>query len=146
MLWRIRKLLVCLLILALPMQGATAAAMSFCGASHHAGAPTAVSDHAGLTGHVHGDHSAHAADAHQGDGASVPVADAPTAAAQADIVLADAHKCSVCGSCCSTGALVSSMPGLPVVDAEAAAFVGRVISVDTVARDGPDRPPRSSLA
>ena len=51
----IRTLLIWLLALAIPAQGAAASTMAFCGAGHHGGTAAATADDA-AAGHVHGGH------------------------------------------------------------------------------------------
>ena len=122
-----RTLLVWLIVLALPVQGASAATMAFCGPAHHGGgqARTAVNDlEAGM-----------AAEAAFSDDAS-SMLKASQAAKQ---------KCSVCASCCSLGAILTTVPVVPATEAAPTVFTTVVPTVDAFAADGPDRPPRNVL-
>lgn len=142
----IRTLLIWLLVLAVPAQGAAAATMAFCGPNHHGGestsAPLDLSSNAS-------EHS------HHGDAAPVHEVDAE---ASADAVIADdssvivkashaaKQKCSACASCCSLGAILTTVPVIPVADSAPTVFATVVPTVDAFAADGPDRPPRIVLA
>lgn len=154
----IRTLLVWLLALAIPAQASAAATMAFCGPKHHGDVAVAVAvadavavaqaDHtAAPAGHDH--HGAEAGMAHEHSGAHDALTASPgpgehSSAAQAKAGSADTHKCNVCGSCCSTGALMSTLPALPVVEATAATFSPVAATVDPFSAGGPDRPPRTA--
>ena len=139
--WRnmfIRTLLIWLLVLAVPAQGAAAATMAFCGPNHH----SVVADHA--------HHDGIAATAHEHP-PTAALADEDSAAAAVSVGSAkfsDAskHKCSACASCCSFGAILSSVLAVPAPIFTPTVFSAVVPSVDTLAADGPDRPPRIVLA
>ena len=75
--------------------------------------------------------------------ASANTSPAPDAAAA---VAADAHKCSACASCCSAGAILNTVPTVPMPEFAALVFADWVASVEPYAVDGPDRPPRPTLA
>lgn len=137
----VRTLLIWLLVLAIPAQGAAAATMAFCGPDHHgsgaagAGVRADVSMH-----HHHGD----AESVHQGrSGASATMAADDDAQAGAQVSQAAKPKCSACASCCSMGAMLTAVPVVPVTDSAPPMFATVVPSVDAFAADGPDRPPRS---
>ena len=95
----IRTLLVWLIVLALPVQGASAATMAFCGPAHHGGGParTAVT----TSGAEHSHHSGAEAANHfeAGMAAGADVADDASSMLKAS--QAAKQKCSVCASCCS---------------------------------------------
>ena len=141
----IRTLLIWLLALAIPAQGAAASTMAFCGAGHHGGTAAATADDA-AAGHVHGGHLSVAAledpqaDLHglADDGVGEPT--------EVKVGSADDHKCNVCGSCCATGALVSTDPALPVAASASTEFPSAQATVEPYAANGPDRPPRILLA
>ena len=127
-----RSLLICLLVLVLPAQGAAVAAMVACGPRHQ---PAAMGD--GITLRAsNGPAHSHAAGpaGHDHHHAAEPAA------------TDDAHKCSACASCCSAGAILNTVPAEPLPELVAAVFARWVASVDPFAVDGPDRPPRPSLA
>ena len=145
----IRALLIWLLALAIPAQGVAAATMAFCGPNHHGGDAAAPAQHATAASHLHGDVGAtEAAVAHEHPraDASPPAAADPGLSSKAKVGSAVQHKCNVCGSCCSTGALMSALPTLPAADAASTTFSSVVATVDPFAADGPDRPPRNLFA
>lgn len=139
----IRTLLIWLLLLAVPAQGVAAATMAFCGPNHHGGGAAAQMNVAAPGGHAHhgvddaADHLHPAAQADENPSAS---------AASGKVVDATKHKCSVCASCCSVGAILSSVLAVPAPAATPTVFSAVVPSVGTFAADGPDRPPRFDLA
>lgn len=141
----IRTLLIWLLVLALPVQGAAATTMAFCGPQHHGGAAAAVTNHSVTAGHVHDRIEAAVAHVHAGADAPAPAADGLDVPAKAKGGAADSHKCNVCGSCCSTGALISAVPTFPAANAASTVFSTVVATVDPFTAGGPDRPPRNLL-
>ncbi len=155
----IRTLLVWLLALAVPAQATAAATMAFCGPKHHGdvgaavtvadAAKVALADHAAApASHDHDGAQAGMAHEHPGVDDALPVPPGPGehgGAAQAKAGSADTHMCNVCGSCCSTGALMSTLPALPVVEATATTFSPVAATVDPFSAGGPDRPPRTAL-
>lgn len=160
----IRMLLVWLLVLAVPAQGAAAVTMAFCGPSHHAGGARAQA-HQGLAeAHTHPaidapsahDHPAMAARADDDVGAAAisaattaltpSAASAPVSAAPVKAVKADSPKCSACASCCTVAAILNTVPRVPAPGPTTAVFSAVVATVDAFAADGPDRPPRIALA
>jgi hypothetical protein len=137
----VRTLVLCLLALALPLQGLAAATMLHCGPSHHARMASAPAAH---------DHAAHGhgavAGAHGHDGsAAVDVANPQTPNYLGDSSLAKA-KCSACASCCSAIALPASIAEISVVQQHASRFPPLSAQVEPVVTDSPERPPRSFLA
>lgn len=144
----IRALLIWLLVLAVPAQGAAAATMAFCGPNHHGGGAAAQMQPAAPAHHAHQDGAA--AQGHEHPQAAV-LADEESAvsavsAASAKVSDASKHKCSACASCCSLGALLSSVLAVPAPVFTPTVFSTVVPGVDTFAADGPDRPPRIVLA
>ncbi len=144
----IRALLIWLLVLAVPAQGAAAATMAFCGSSHHgAGAsgqvlpaePAQHAHHGGMPGTAH----QHPELAALADGHSSLVT---PSAASTDAGGAVHQKCSACASCCSVSAILSSVLAVPAPLFTPTVFSAVVPTVDTLAADGPDRPPRIVLA
>jgi hypothetical protein len=136
----VRALLVWLLALAIPVQGAVAAAMRCCGPEHHhqgqrvnAGDGHAH-DHAMVTGHDHGAPAA-AVDTDSAAADTDPNSDAHAATLKAG-------KCSACSSCCTAAGLPSRQAVLGSVP------FGEVLvaSVGTPLLEfltsGPERPPR----
>ena len=146
----IRTLLIWLLVLAVPAQGAAAATMAFCGPNHHGGA---AATHAGQMQMARAEHvqpQSHAQGAHgnHDEATAVPddSADAGKFAAPATGVHAEKQKCSACASCCSFGAILNSVLTVPAPDLTPTVFSVVVPTVDAFAVDGPDRPPRIVLA
>jgi hypothetical protein len=160
--WRvIRFALLWLLAVALPFQGAVAATMIACGPNHHGAAavvpqktghdrqadvaPTSVGhDHAQ---HQHGmaHHSKAAATADHGSHASGVVASDDSQQGAQPQKVANS-KCSVCATCCTAAALPSSAISFdspPLADRVHFFFASHAAVFMT---DGPDRPPRTSLA
>jgi hypothetical protein len=135
----LRALLIWLLVLALPAQGALAASMAFCGPKHHASAgasqptPQAAHEH-----HLHAPHDA--GGAAEATASPVPPLDSATAGH------GDMQSCSVCASCCSGAAIQGTVPKLPSVEPAATVFVTVVFVIEAFTADGPDRPPRHRLA
>jgi hypothetical protein len=64
----------------------------------------------------------------------------------AKIAQADKQKCSACASCCSGGAILSTMLAIPALEIGPTVFIANVPRVDAFADSGPDRPPRILLA
>ena len=139
-----RTLLVWLLVLAVPAQGAAAVTMAFCGPNHDGGA---AASHAELMepaeqaheSGMHGDHGQTAA-------VQEDSADAGDSAAPAKGGHSGKQKCSACASCCSICAMLNSVLAVPVPDLTPTVFSVTVPTVDAFALDGPDRPPRIVLA
>lgn len=141
---RIRSFLLCLMMLALPLQGFAAAAMLYCGTgpAHQAMQTQAATqdsqqshDHA--AGAMQHDHHAQPIDT-----AAQTQADQPTDQAQAQLPDA-AHKCGVCAACCSVLALTDvahaiAVPSLPPSD-----LAEPFVLIDTVPSRQPDKPPRA---
>ena len=133
----LRLLTVCLMILALPVQGLASAAMLHCGAGHeHTQGPSDQAPHGGAHQHADADADADAdASPHH-----------PDTAEPAKFTELGKVKCSSCASCCTGLALLSVMPGIPDPGPMVTIFIIDVIDIVPVAQTGPDRPPRPSLA
>jgi hypothetical protein len=141
----IRTLLIWLLVLAVPAQGAAAATMAFCGPNHHGGGAAAQMQLAAPANHAHHDGAIAAEHEHPQAEAQ---ADKGSSASAASAKVSDSskHKCSACASCCSIGAILSSVLAVPAPVFTPTVFSTVVPGVDTFAADGPDRPPRIVLA
>ena len=61
-------------------------------------------------------------------------------------VQADKQKCSVCASCCSAAAILTTVLDLAVPPLGKAVFIALVPTIDVFIPDGPERPPRALLA
>lgn len=140
----VRTLLIWLLVLALPAQGAIAATMAFCGPNHHASASVAAAKLGAQAEHEHHEHATHAA-SHVADGQDSETALVESAAPE-PFAQSDIQKCSVCASCCSAAAIQSTVPRLPSFEPCATVFATVAAPVEPFAADGPDRPPRHLLA
>jgi len=138
----VRTLLIWLLVLALPAQGAMAATMAFCGPDHHASA--AAAELGVPAEHEHHEHASHSV-AHAADGQDLETASTGSATPE-PFAQSDMQKCSVCASCCSAAAIQSTVPKLPRFEPAAAVFATVPAAVEPYAADGPDRPPRHLLA
>ena len=144
----IRTLLVWLLVLAVPAQGAAAATMAFCGPNHHGGAtassaapaaPAEQADHHGSAEGATGHHDM-SSQADEDDAALA----SPATFSQGKHTVQ--QKCSACAFCCSFGAILSPMPAVPVPAVAPTVFDTVVLTVSALAADGPNRPPRFVLA
>lgn len=145
----IRLLLIWLLVLAVPAQGAAAATMALCGPNHHTVGtamqhPAPAADHTAHVGgsHLTGEQSAQALHLSPNDHASVPASEE----AVAKVSAADKHKCSACASCCSAGAMPFAELSVPAAGVTPTLFADVAVAVDPFSSDGPDRPPRPALA
>ncbi|WP_245213343.1 hypothetical protein [Rhizobacter sp. AJA081-3] len=133
-----RTLWICLLLLALPVQGFAAAQMTQCGPSHGPMQHASVGGHGDVESrHMHEqlaqEHHQHAA-SHADDASN----DGSTPAAK--------HHCSACVSCCVGLALPSSSP-VVVAPSEATLHVAARGAADPVfLTSGLERPPRSPRA
>lgn len=155
----VRTVLVWLLVLALPAQGAAAATMALCGPGH--AARTLAHEHGKAMAqqawqvlqHVHVQGQAASRDSHQhvhtspqpsGDQTRDQVE--PVAQAKLpNLAQAEQHKCSVCASCCSAAALFSVELIVPTPEFTPTIFMAVVATVEPFASAGPDRPPRRLL-
>lgn len=137
----LRALLICLLALALPMQGAVASAMVVCGPNHHGAAARAAAAHEATTAQPP---QAHAALSQAGatDGS------ATLRAAEQDhchFAPAGTDSCSACAACGSSAAILQAPVPPCLVDAAAVNFAELVPSVAPFAAGGPERPPRARI-
>lgn len=150
-LW-LRSLLIWLLVLAVPAQAAAAASMAFCGPGHHPSAVAMPLAQAGHSVHAHhegdapGGQAQHFMAEQAVDASDATAADLPTPAKTTKAAKADKQKCSVCASCCSGGAILSTMPQLVAPEFGATEFVAVARAIPVVAAGGPDRPPRNANA
>jgi len=140
----LRLLIVWFVAVALPVQGMAGATMAHCGPSHERmGAAMEASRHgqaAHETGAAH-HHDDTAASAGQADHATVTQAKAQPR----NLSDLGQFKCSSCASCCAGFALPAATPRLPESAPAPAVFAEEMVTVDTFASDGPDRPPRRHL-
>ena len=143
----IRTLLIWLMVLAVPAQGAVAATMAFCGPNHHGGAATGSDQQAGPSKHANHHGDGHGTPGHH-DTAQADEVDAASARPAASSQASHAVKqtCSTCASCCSLGAILSPLLAVPAPAVTPTVFSAVVPTVSAFAVDGPDRPPRIVLA
>jgi len=139
----VRTVLIWLLVLAVPAQGAAAATMAFCGPNHHGSGSAGAEVSAAVSEHSHHGDAESAHEVRSGASTTTAVADDASAAAKASQV---AQECSACASCCSLGAILTTAPVVPATDSAPMVFTTVVPTVDAFAVDGPDRPPRNVLA
>lgn len=136
-------LIVCVIALALPVQGMASVTMAHCMPSDPR-LPVAMS----ASAHHHlADPDSDTDAAAQHRGAAVT--------SQADAAAVQAHapsdksadfaqyECSACASCCAASALPSVMPRVPQPAFAPMVFAETTVTVHAYAADGPDRPPRS---
>ena len=144
----IRTLLIWLLVLAVPSQAAAAVTMAFCGPNHHSAGAVAQMQPAGPAGHAHHDGTSATEHEHPQTAAAANEDSSASAVSAASAKFADAtkHKCSACASCCSVGAILSSVLAVAAPVLTPTVFSAVEPSVDRLAADGPDRPPRIVLA
>ena len=131
----VRTILIWVLVLAVPAQGATAAIMAFCGPSHHDGGAAV--------------HAPQGAPAERGEGArhsDDATANVASAASTVKGVAPKPKKCSACASCCLIGAFSSTVLAVPAPEIAPTVFRAVAPTVDAFAADAPDRPPRIGLA
>jgi hypothetical protein len=131
----------CLLSLALPLQGVAAATMRHCAPSHER-------MHGALQPPVpHGEHGS----VHQhgrerlADPGPAQAGHAGAAAADTRSELAP-YQCSACGACCAAAVLPSKVPDLATVAPAALPAAERGQPQVTYLTDGPERPPPTILA
>lgn len=140
----VRRLLICLLALAVTAQGVAAAALVCCGPNHPGGGSARVQTGDAVPEHPHHAHTASVHEGHASDSAAGAVADDVSARAHASE--GDPQKCNACASCCPLGAMLSTVPVFPATDPAPTVFTMVVPTVSAFAVDGPERPPRSALA
>jgi hypothetical protein len=138
---RIRHFLLCLMMLALPLQGFAAATMLYCGPgpTHQAMQKAAQKSH-----QSHGHHASAKMELDHHAQPNGTAAQTGQSADQAQAQLPDAtHKCGVCAACCSVLALSDvahaiAVPSLPPSD-----LAEPFVLIDTVPSRQPEKPPRA---
>lgn len=135
----------CLLMLALPLQGFAAATMLACGPNHHRMAAGLAGVDAGPQrnvtvqhAHHHAANTEHAATSAPADGSAGPTAH--------DLSSLSKFKCSACAACCMGAALPTGT--LIFATFAPAALPTSLLPVAPTQffTDGPERPPRTSFA
>ena len=145
----VRTLLIWLLVLAVPAQGAAAVTMAVCGPNHAGVSAAAQSPSVASIERVHHGRIPSSTHVHR-DRAAQAIEDA-TASADATTSTkvggdVSQHTCSACASCCSAAAILSMVLAVPAAAYTSTLFSAVVPGVDTYAAEGPDRPPRIVLA
>jgi hypothetical protein len=133
---KLRWMLICVIVLAMPVQGIAAATMRFCG-------PGGAAQHHAAASHHHGDAQAAAASDHQHH--APPAADSANDAA-GGLDAMSKMKCSVCAACCMATAIAPDVPTLHTVEVDSTVVLPARISYVGPVADGLERPPRPSLA
>ncbi|MEO6033557.1 MAG: hypothetical protein ABIP61_16980 [Burkholderiaceae bacterium] len=150
MLRNLRILLMCLVALAVPVQGFAAMSMSGCGPGHH-GAWTTQADAGPMHEDVFGT-PPHAHDAGLEVDSSGHHPDASAAAVHGDVSEAQlegklgAGSCSACATCCLAAALPATTLSFEAISE--ADFIAPLIphSATSFFTESPERPPRPVLA
>lgn len=142
----VRTLLIWLLVLAVPAQGAAAATMAYCSPNHDDGGNAAAAQVEALGEHEHHRFGAQ----HDHPGAGAQPSDSATTEADASVptkfVQSDSRKCTACASCCSAAAILNTVLDVPVPASAPTVFVAVVPTIDVFIADGPERPPRAFFA
>ena len=136
---RFRQLLLCLMMLALPLQGFAAASMLFCGmgAGHDAKAeqmemsasPYQMVDATAMQ-HDHAKHGKTAQASKQAPDDKKQLPDA-------------SHKCGICAACCSVIAISDFPPTVGVRSSPKADLAEPFVLIHTVPSRVPEKPPRA---
>jgi hypothetical protein len=128
MLRLVRTFWVCLLVLALPLQGLAAAAMALC--EWQSGLPTLAAATVAPPCHSEAGHAL-ATD---------------VTSAEADDTATPVHPCSHCSTCCVVAGPTPRLWNLPQPLPTSEAFLHWVAQAGEFAVAGPERPPRSPRA
>ena len=139
----VRALLIWLLVLAIPAQGAAAAIMVPCGPNHHTGGAAQSAVSATASSHAHHGGALHAQEFDLRGAAAAVIADDATATAKPGP--GAKQTCNACASCCSLNAMLTWVPVVLATDSAPAVFDAVVPTVNAFAADGSDRPPRNSF-
>ena len=151
-----RTVVIWLLVLALPAQGAAAATMALCQLSHPGWATAEQGvDHEqaepgrlALTpchGAAHPRQTRIPAQAHADVRATAGSDTAPIEDPALKLAQADLHNCSACAACSATAAIITACIKVPEATASRAVGPATAAPVERFASEGPDRPPRGLL-
>gem|GEM_PF-872366 len=146
-----RRLIIWIMLFALPLQGYAAVAMIYCGPSHHASA--AVSHEVSAQQSTHPTAHHHANDSGTQDASNHHHAEADTQPSgqhnsSNDSPHNSSHKCSACSACCM-GSITAMAPFSSPVFITAGSPIlipHQTASLSAVFLEGPLRPPRTILA
>jgi hypothetical protein len=136
---RFRHLLLCLMMLALPLQGFAAASMLYCGVG--AGSPAEVGQMETVTSHHHTAEAVDMQHDHSGFGQTSHAAE-PAPDNQKHLPDAS-HKCGVCSACCSVVAISGFLHTVEVQPSPKADLVELFVLIHTVPSRLPKKPPRA---
>jgi hypothetical protein len=165
-----RYIVMCLLVLALPVQGFAASTMLLCGGGHHNAVQASAgghdhaahmhqvadsaSDMAGSHAHNHVSQDAanqdaaneevHVAAGHASQ--TTPDQDQSSVNSQAAVHAKVTGKCSACSACCAVAVLPASVIAFSAPAPSRALPVVELTTHVGFFTDGPDRPPRLHLA
>jgi hypothetical protein len=120
--------LICMIVLAMPVQGIAAATMRFCATGGQAHAHHAV---AVQPAHHHHDRL---------------VTDTANQQSKAGTDATSKMKCSVCAVCCMAAAIAPDVPAVHVIEASSKITLPAPVSYVGPVADGLERPPRPLLA
>jgi hypothetical protein len=143
----LRLLIVACIAIALPLQGIAGVTMAHCAKSQarvvhiHSGMPLALAADDLAQAHRH--HAAADTPAAEQTGLATAAHALAPPEQPADL---SPHKCSSCAACCAASAPPSAMPVVPKLACAPADFAESILTIDPFASDGPDRPPRSTVA
>ena len=136
---RFRQFLLCLMMLALPMQGFAAASMLFCGMAAGQGAKTGQMD--ATSAHHHTADSIGLQHDHKKPGKTTQLA---KQSSDAQKQLPDAsHKCGVCAACCNVIAISDFPQTVEAQLSPQAVLVEPFVLIHAVPSRLPDKPPRA---
>jgi Na+-transporting methylmalonyl-CoA/oxaloacetate decarboxylase gamma subunit len=140
---KLRIVLICMIVLAMPVQGIAAATMRFCAPggqwpAHHGAAAHAA--------HHHAAHAQAAAPSHHHHHHGQAVADATNDESNGGLGAMSKMKCSVCAVCCMAAAIAPDIPTVHVVENGSKVMLPVSVSYVGPVADGLERPPRSFLA
>lgn len=142
-----RRVVLLLLLMALPIQGAFAVSRSLCavGAADASVESVAAHVHAAATGAGHRHDGATAGNAHHHNQATQPRDDSSDAAdaTPSPNTHPASDTCRMCAACCLTVATAPASQVLAAVPTVAAVFPAVTTAVPHPSADGPERPPRT---
>lgn len=133
-----RRVLIAMLVLALPFQGALASSRWACAAMADATAAAAAADfRMPPSAHSHAHVGAHAASPHAHHAAEAALPDASSAGGN------DAGTCKLCAACSFSAATPPAPIVLGAIEPASERFPAMAVTVPRVAADGLERPPRT---
>ena len=139
-----RRFLLCLMMLALPLQGFAAAAMLYCGPGPTHQAVQAQGTHQNSQQSHYQTASVLRLDHHAQPVDTAKQAQTDQSSDQAQSLLPDAaHKCGVCASCCSVLALTEAAHAIAVPSLPPSDLAEPFVLIDTVLSRQPEKPPRA---